>query len=104
MLLGGTIGELQQKISWGEYILWLKYRLKYGPLSPIRKYDQGAAIIASHVNNIAGGKATPWDFIFYGKDKETLELVDDAKRQESDLQAFIKTLGGGLKIGKRKRG
>lgn len=66
-------------------------------------YDQGAAIVASHMNNIHGGKATPYDFIMYGKEKETEQLIDDTRRQESDLQAFIKQLGGGLKIGKRKR-
>ena len=100
MLLGGTIGELQAKMSWNEYILWLKYRLKYGPLSPTRKYDLGAALVASHINNIYGGKAKPEDFIFYGKqDKE----ADPERDQQSDLQAFIKTFGGGLKIGKRKR-
>lgn len=100
MMLGRPIGELQQTISWSEYILWSKYRLKYGPLNPIRMYDLGSALVASHMNNIHGGKAKVEDFIHYGKPpKEEVEERD----HQSDLQAFIKTLGGGLKIGKRKR-
>lgn len=101
MALGSTIGELQEKISWAEYEIWHEYRIKYGPLSPVRKYDQGAAIIAAHVNNIAGGKAAPADFIFYGKAPKE-EVPED--QHKSDLGAFIKSLGGRVKIGKRQRG
>jgi hypothetical protein len=99
MALGRPVGELQQTISWAEYEMWMLYRIKYGPLSPIRKYDQGAAIIAAHMNNIHGGKATPEQFIFYGK-----EPPDEEKSQQALMQDFIKNvLGGRVKIGKRKR-
>lgn len=93
--LGYTVAELQQKITWGEYILWLEYRAKYGPLNPIRMFDQGAAILAAQVNNAIGGKAKPEDFIFYGKTDK------DEVTADTSLDAFVKSLGG-VKIGKRR--
>lgn len=46
------------------------YRAKYGPLSPVRMYDQGLALVASQINNAHGGKAKATDFMPYGKDPE----------------------------------
>ena len=82
-------------MGYREYILWTKYRKKYGPLSPVRLYDRGAAIIASTINNAHGGKAKPEDYIPYGKDEE----------KEVDISQYIQAaFGGKVKIGKRKRG
>lgn len=67
--LGGTIGELQERMSYDEFILWTEYRSKYGPLNPVRKYDNGFALIASLISNAHGGKAKPADFLPYGKKK-----------------------------------
>lgn len=99
MALGHTIGDLQNKISWAEYQMWMEYRIKYGPLNPVRMYDQAGAITAAQINNIYGGKASPMDFIFYGKDKQ-----EEAQEGAGGLplEAFIKALGG-VKIGQRKR-
>lgn len=36
-------------------------------MNPVRRYDAGAAVVASVVNNAHGGKATPFDFMPYGE-------------------------------------
>lgn len=72
-----TIGDVVTKISSRELDLWAKYRAKYGPLNPIRKYDQGNAIVAAAINNAHGGKASAKDFMPYlTKDKESDIVVD----------------------------
>ena len=70
---------------------WMAYRLKYGPLNPIRMYDQGPALIASQVNNAHGGKARPIDFIPYGKQDVEKDLTEEE---------FIAALGPGVRIGR----
>ena len=50
--------------------MWCAYRNKYGPLNPVRMYDQGAALISSQINNAHGGKAKATDFMPYGKEPE----------------------------------
>jgi hypothetical protein len=81
-------------MGYNEYLLWCKYRNKYGPLNPVRLYDRSGAIIASQVNNAHGGKAKVEDFIVYGRDPE----------EEIDISEYIKAaFGGKVKIGKRKR-
>lgn len=95
--MGGTIGDLQSRMSYREYLIWAKYRRKYGPMNPIRMFDQSSAIVASQINNAHGGKAKPQDFIFYGKE-ESAEV-------DVDISEYIKAaFGGKVKIGKRKRG
>lgn len=80
-------------MGYREYVLWVKYRKKYGPLSPVRMYDRSAAIIAATINNAHGGKAKPEDYIPYGKDVE-----------EVDISQYIQSaFGGKVRIGKRKR-
>ncbi len=93
LALGGTVGELQSRMGVDEYELWLKYRHKYGPLNPVRKYDEGLAIVASQINRAFGGKATPLDFMPYGKEEQVIDLNEDE---------FISKLGKGAKIGKRR--
>lgn len=59
-----------------EFRIWLLYRKKYGPLNPIRKYDQSGAIVASQINNAHGGKANPIDFMpYFEKPQEDPEKV-----------------------------
>lgn len=86
------MGELQARITYKEFELWLQYRAKYGPLNPVRRYDHGAALVASQINNAHGGKARPVDFMPYGKEDEPLSINE-----------FIAaTFGNGVKIGKRR--
>lgn len=93
MLIGDTIESVQGRISYREYMLWSAYRNKYGPLNPIRMYDQSGAVTASQINNAFGGKAKPQDFMVYLKRPE--------EDEESDLEEhFMKFLGKGVKIGR----
>lgn len=70
MMMGKSLYEIQSQLSSRELNVWALYRKKYGPLSPVRMYDQGSALVASQINNAHGGKAKPNDFIFYGKEPE----------------------------------
>lgn len=84
-------------MSYSEYLLWCKYRKKYGPLNPVRMYDRIGAIQAVQLNNIHGGKAKFEDFAPYGMEKE--------EQADVDISEYIKqAFGGKVKIGKRKRG
>lgn len=67
---------MQNTISSAELELWGRYRRKYGPLNPVRKYDAGAAIIAAQINNAHGGRAKPLDFMPYGREEEQAQVVD----------------------------
>lgn len=75
--LGGTIGELQSKMTGREFDVWCQYRSKYGPLNPVRMYDQGSALVASQINNSHGGKARAFDFMPYGKGQEEVLGEDE---------------------------
>lgn len=91
--LGYTVGELQERLTESEYFLWLRYRHKYGPLNPVRKYDRPAALVATLISNTNGGKSKPIDFLPYGKE-ETVE-------QEIGADDFVNLLKAtGAKIGR----
>lgn len=57
-----------------ELEIWGRYRFKYGPLNPIRMFDQGPALISSVISKVNGGKANPIDFMPYGKKQE--DIID----------------------------
>jgi len=82
-----TVAEVQSKMSSRELDLWGRYRKKYGPLNPVRKYDSGAAVIASQINNVYGGKARPIDFMPYGH-----EDVDESGDTVVNTDDFINML------------
>lgn len=77
-----------------EVNLWTTYRHKYGPLNPVRMYDHGAAIVASMISNVNGGKSKPLDFMPYGK--ETQEEIEMS--QEEFISALVAT--GRAKLGR----
>lgn len=94
MTLGGTITELQSRMSVNEFKVWVAYRSKYGPMSDVRRYDAPGAIIASLISQAHGGKAKPKDFMPYGQREEATEAtIDD----------FVKAFGKGVKLGKRRK-
>lgn len=95
MMIGCTIHEAQQRVTLNEFRTWIKYREKFGPMNPIRRYDVGPATVAALISQAHGGKAKPIDFIHYGKEPEPDVIVDAA--------GFIAALGGRVKYG-RKRG
>lgn len=90
--LGGTIGELQSRMTRREFNLWGKYLAKHGPLNPMRMYDRGAAIIAQQINAAHGGKAKFEDFLLqYGEPEE-----------DTDAE-FAKLLSGGARVLKGRK-
>ncbi|HBY8794336.1 phage tail assembly protein T [Klebsiella pneumoniae] len=56
---GHTIAEAQERMSRREFLVWLKYREKYGPLNIMMRTEWGAALIASVLANINRGKNSP---------------------------------------------
>ncbi|HBV6657892.1 DUF4035 domain-containing protein [Klebsiella aerogenes] len=70
---GRTIAEAQERMSRREFLVWLKYREKYGPLNIMMRTEWGAALVASVLANInRGEKSTPFklsDFSLYIKDE-----------------------------------
>lgn len=80
------MAEIQSTISVRELDLWGRYRRKYGPMSPVRKYDAGPALVASLINQTNGGKAMPKDFMPYGRE------VDNDGDQVIDADSFVALL------------
>ncbi|AYY00699.1 MULTISPECIES: phage tail assembly protein T [Klebsiella] len=56
---GRTIAEAQERMSRREFLVWLKYREKYGPLNIMMRTEWGASLIASVLANINKSKGTP---------------------------------------------
>ena len=52
---GRTIAEAQERMSRREFLVWLKYREKYGPLNIMMRTEWGASLVAS----INKAKSTP---------------------------------------------
>jgi hypothetical protein len=92
--LGGTVAELKHRMSWAEFGRWIKYRNRYGAMDDRRTVDRPAAVIASTLAQVFGGKATAEDFMPY-KPQDEDQVIS---RPEELLSVF-----GGLKQGKRKR-
>jgi hypothetical protein len=61
--LGGTVEELQLRMSQGEFARWTAYVRINGPLGPARMFDRGPAMAAWTAARVAGGKAEFGDFI-----------------------------------------
>ncbi|WP_154065090.1 phage tail assembly protein T [Klebsiella variicola] len=56
---GHTIAEAQERMSRREFLVWLKYREKYGPLNIMMRTEWGAALVATVLANINRGKKSP---------------------------------------------
>ena len=97
MSIGGhTITELQAKITHTEFMTWLAYRQKFGPMNPVRKYDAGPAMLSSFLLNVMGGaKTKPRDFMPYGLDP----IIEQPP--EPTIEEFIQALGGS-RVNKRR--
>lgn len=59
-----------------EYMSWLAYRNKRGPLNQMMRNDNGFALIAMLINRGLGGKAEITDFLQYGKEVEDEVMTD----------------------------
>jgi len=85
MLLGGTVRELQHRMTMPEFSTWIRYRKKHGPMNDIRRYDRPAALLAFMASRLGGGKVNSiTDFMPFGMEEE----------QEADLSQIITALGG----------
>ncbi|HBW5000835.1 TPA: phage tail protein, partial [Klebsiella pneumoniae] len=49
---GRTIAVAQERMSRREFLVWLKYREKYGPLNIMMRTEWGASLVASVLANI----------------------------------------------------
>ncbi|CAA0214079.1 phage tail assembly protein T [Klebsiella pneumoniae] len=56
---GRTIAEAQERMSRREFLVWLNYREKYGPLNIMMRTEWGASLVASVLANINKAKNTP---------------------------------------------
>lgn len=81
-------------MSSAEFGRWIKYRNRHGAMDDKRIADRPAAVIASTIAQVFGGKATAEDFMPY-KPQEEDQVIS---RPEELLSVF-----GGLKPGKRKK-
>lgn len=86
MTLGGrTIREWQDAMSHHEFEMWQRYRWRHGPMGPERKYDRGAALVASVLAQLNGQRKTV-------KDMSPWPRVTQA---ESEMQALFDEITGG---------
>ena len=71
-----------------EYMSWLAYRNKYGPLNSVLRQDNGFALIAMLINRGLGGKAEMSDFLAYGKndDDELMTNPEDFMKMFSGVK------------------
>lgn len=53
---GRTIEEAQRNISFDEFLRWVAYRTKYGPLSTARRVEDSLAMSMLLVHRLHGGK------------------------------------------------
>lgn len=73
-------------MSVAEFGRWVKYRNKFGAMDDRRVYDQPAALVASVVAQIHGGKAKPEDFMPKIKDDDP--VISDPRQLLSVFGAF----------------
>lgn len=67
---GRTIAEAKERISYPEFLTWVAYRRKRGPLNVALRVDRGAALLASlfataHFKRRGGGDWSLDDFLPY---------------------------------------
>ncbi len=91
MALGGTITELQSRMSVGEVRTWMAYRQKHGPMNDVRRHDRPAALLGSILSHAHGGKKKMEELMPFGKEATSAGLHD-----------LISELGPGVVIGKRR--
>lgn len=56
---GRTVAEAQERMSRREFLVWLKYREKYGQLNIMMRTEWGASLVASVLANINKAPGTP---------------------------------------------
>lgn len=57
------MAEAKERLSYAEFLAWAAYRRKYGTLHPGMRLEHAAALVATVVNRMGGGKAEMKDFM-----------------------------------------
>ena len=68
--LGGTVSELKHRMSAAEFSRWINYRNRHGAMDDRRTVDRPAAVVASTIAQVFGGKAQVEDFMPYKPEEE----------------------------------
>ena len=69
MAFGRLPSEVRERITAWDFQKYLDYRDKYGPLSPVRMYDRGPAIVSTTLKRVNGdANSKPADFLLYGQE------------------------------------
>lgn len=76
---GRTIAEAKERISYPEFLTWVAYRRKRGPLNVSLRVDRGAALLASlyairHFEREGGGEFTVSDFMPFSDPPAPIDL------------------------------
>jgi len=84
---GRTVEEAQHRMSYREYIAWIKYMQKNGSINPGRRVDNSLALIAMQfarpfLKKQSGEKFTMEDFTMY---PVPVNEVDASPQQVFDL-------------------
>lgn len=81
--LGGTVGELQRRMSHAEFTRWLTYRRAHGPLTDERRFDRPAALLAWLYSSVhaAKGRAPGSLAEFMPWSDEPSATIDDVARE-----------------------
>lgn len=87
LALGGTVADLQRRMTMREVQLWMSYRRIHGPLNYERRFDRPAAMIGHILSRAYGGKATFKDLMPYGRDA-------DASADSASIEDIINEIGG----------
>lgn len=91
---GKTIAEAKRNLSYAEVIEWLAYRRKRGTLNLGRRIEVAAALIATTINRMHGGKAKLSDY--------TPHEVEDDESVEGSINDIMKIFKA-VPNNKRKR-
>jgi hypothetical protein len=77
MALGGTVRELQRRMTTAEFSLWLRYRKKHGPMNDVRRHDRPAALLAYVASRLGGNKCEIKDFMPFGVEEDREASLSD---------------------------
>lgn len=72
-------------MSHAEWVQWLKYRQRHGPLGPERLYDRPGALVAHVLRLVNGGRGKMKDF----------QIWPRATAEEQEMEDIVAELMGG---------
>jgi len=63
MMLGATIAEAKERMTYREAVQWAAYRAKHGGITAAARVENQLASLQAIVVQALGGKATPQEFL-----------------------------------------